>query len=76
LGKSEEKTEDGSYQAVHQKSSLMNSIDFESLVITIFVLVDDWYQVEGKALKALSPGAKKKRVSFSRTLPALSFVIS
>jgi hypothetical protein len=36
----------------------MNSIDFESLIITVFVLVDDWYQIEGKALKALSPGAK------------------
>ena len=41
-----------------KKSSLMNSIDFECLIITIFVLVDDWYQAEGKALKALSPGAK------------------
>ena len=36
----------------------MNSIDFESLIITIFVLVDDWYQSEGKAFKTLSPGAK------------------
>lgn len=36
----------------------MNSIDFESVIITVFVLVDDWYQAEGKALKALSPGAK------------------
>jgi hypothetical protein len=36
----------------------MNSIDFESLIITVFVLVDDWYQIEGKALKALSSGAK------------------
>lgn len=36
----------------------MNSIDFESLTITVFVLVDDWYQIEGKALKTLSPGAK------------------
>ena len=36
----------------------MNSIDFESLIIIIFVLVDDWYQMEGKALKASSPGAK------------------
>ncbi len=36
----------------------MNSIDFESLIITVFVLVDDWYQTEGKTLKALSPGAK------------------
>ena len=37
---------------------LMNSIDFEYLIITVFVLVDDWYQAEGKTLKALSPGAK------------------
>jgi hypothetical protein len=36
----------------------MNSINFESLLITIFVLVDDWYQSEGKALKGKSPGAK------------------
>ena len=36
----------------------MNSIDFESIIITVFVLVDDWYQEEGKALKAISPGAK------------------
>ena len=41
-----------------KKSFLMNSIDFKSLVVTIFVLVDDWYQIEGKALKTLSPGAK------------------
>ncbi len=36
----------------------MNSIDFESLIITIFVLVDDWYQEEGKELKSKSPGAR------------------
>ena len=36
----------------------MNSIDFESLIITIFVLVDDWYKEEGKALKSKSPGAR------------------
>jgi hypothetical protein len=36
----------------------MNSIDFETLIVTIFVLVDDWYQKEGKALKCKSPGAK------------------
>ncbi|MGV2827292.1 IS982 family transposase [Myxosarcina sp. GI1(2024)] len=36
----------------------MNSIDFETLIVTIFVLVDDWYQQEGKALKGKSPGAK------------------
>ena len=36
----------------------MNSIDFECLIITVFVLVDDWYQAEGKMLKAVSPGAK------------------
>jgi len=40
------------------KSFLMNSINFESLIITIFVLVDDWYQTEGKALKGVSPGTK------------------
>ncbi len=34
----------------------MNSIDFDSLLITIFVLIDDWYQREGKELKAKTPG--------------------
>ncbi|MEM6610931.1 MAG: hypothetical protein AAF652_01515 [Cyanobacteria bacterium P01_C01_bin.72] len=47
-----------------KKSFLMNSIDFERLIITVFVLVDDWYQAQrasphvGKTLKPLSPGAK------------------
>ena len=41
-----------------KKSSLINSINFECLIITVFVLVDDWYQAEGKMLKAVSPGAK------------------
>ncbi|MEL7522298.1 MAG: IS982 family transposase [Cyanobacteria bacterium J06631_2] len=36
----------------------MNSIDFESLIITVYVLVDDWYLAEGTALEAVSPGAK------------------
>ena len=36
----------------------MNSIDFESVIITVFVLVDDWYQAEEKAFKPLSSGAK------------------
>ena len=36
----------------------MNSIDFETLMITVFILVDDWYQSEVKALKPLAPGAK------------------
>ncbi len=36
----------------------MNSIDFESLLVIIFVLVDDWYQKEGKRLRGVSPGAK------------------
>lgn len=36
----------------------MNSINFESLLITIFVLVDDWYQIEGERLKATTPGRK------------------
>lgn len=36
----------------------MNSINFETLLVTIFVLVDDWYQLEGKALKGKLPGAK------------------
>jgi hypothetical protein len=33
----------------HQISLLMNSIDFETLIVTIFALVDDWYQKEEKA---------------------------
>ena len=36
----------------------MNSIDFETLVTVIFVLVDDWYQLEGKTLRDNLPGAK------------------
>ena len=36
----------------------MNSIDFETLVIVIFVLVDDWYQLEAKAKVRNLPGAK------------------
>ena len=36
----------------------MSSIDFETLLITVFVLVDDWYEKQGKALKGVSPGAK------------------
>ena len=36
----------------------MNSIDFESLLVIIFVLVDDWYQLEGKFLKGRCRGAK------------------
>ena len=36
----------------------MNSIDFETLLIIIFVLVDDWYQVEGKTWKEKLPGVK------------------
>ena len=36
----------------------MNNINFESLIITIFVLVDDWYKEVGKALKTVSTGAK------------------
>ncbi|MEM8674962.1 MAG: IS982 family transposase [Cyanobacteria bacterium P01_G01_bin.67] len=38
----------------------MNSIDFESVIVTVFVLVDDWYRAEGKSLKSLSPGARAK----------------
>ena len=38
----------------------MSSIDFKSVIIIVFVLVDDWYQSEGKALKVLSPGAKSE----------------
>lgn len=38
----------------------MNSINFESLLITIFVLIDDWYQREGKELKAKTPGRKSQ----------------
>ena len=36
----------------------MNSIDVETLMIIVFVLVDDWYQLEGKAFKSKVPGAK------------------
>ncbi len=36
----------------------MNSIDFESLLVIIFVLVDEVYQQEGKTLRGTLPGAK------------------
>jgi hypothetical protein len=36
----------------------MNSIDFESLLVIIFVLVDDWYQSKEKSWSGKSPGAK------------------
>ncbi len=36
----------------------MNSIDLESILIIIFVLVDDWYKLEGKTWKGTLPGAK------------------
>lgn len=36
----------------------MNSIDFESLLVIIFVLVDDWYQSEEKSWSRKSPGVK------------------
>ena len=36
----------------------MNSIDFESLLVIIFVLVDDWYRQEGEILKGKLAGAK------------------
>lgn len=36
----------------------MNSIDFESLLVIIFVLVDEWYQQQGKIGKGKLPGAK------------------
>ena len=36
----------------------MNSIDFESLLIIIFVLVDDWYKSEAKFCSGKSPGTK------------------
>ena len=36
----------------------MNSIDLESILIIIFVLVDDWYKLEGKTWKGNLPGAK------------------
>ena len=36
----------------------MNSIDFESLLIIIFVLVDDWYKSEEKFCSRKSPGTK------------------
>ena len=36
----------------------MNSIDFETLLVIIFVLIDDWYESEGKLLKGNRPGSK------------------
>ena len=36
----------------------MNSIDFESLLVIVFVLVDDWYQSLAKSVNSESPGVK------------------
>src|SRR5258708_20729831 len=36
----------------------MTSITISDLLTTIYVLVDDWYQAEGRALLAGKPGAK------------------
>ena len=36
----------------------MNSIDFESLLVIVFVLVDDWYQSQKKSAQRQTPGAK------------------
>ena len=36
----------------------MNSIDFESLLVIVFVLVDDWYKSSKKSLKSKSRGVK------------------
>jgi hypothetical protein len=36
----------------------MTSIDLESLLTTIYVLVDDWYQAKGQARMTGKPGAK------------------
>ena len=36
----------------------MNSIDFESLLVIVFVLVDDWYKSSKKLLKSKSAGVK------------------
>jgi hypothetical protein len=38
----------------------MNSIDFESLLVIIFVLVDDWEQSTRKSFEYNSPGAKSE----------------
>ena len=36
----------------------MNSIDFDSLLVIVFVLVDDWYKSQKKLQKSKSPGVK------------------
>ena len=36
----------------------MNSIDFETLLVIIFVLIDDWYESEGRLPKGNQPGSK------------------
>ena len=38
----------------------MNSIDFETLLVTIFVLVDDWYNSKRVAIKGNNSGVKPK----------------
>jgi hypothetical protein len=38
----------------------MTSIDMESLLTIIYVLVDDWYQVKGQAMVSGKPGVKPR----------------
>ncbi|MEH1825656.1 MAG: hypothetical protein V7L22_09880 [Nostoc sp.] len=37
---------------------LMTSIDFGTLITTIFVIVDDWYDKQVKKTTLLKPGVK------------------
>lgn len=40
------------------QTSPMTSIDFGTLITTIFVVVDDWYQKQAKSTTLLKPGVK------------------
>nr|MDZ8061790.1 hypothetical protein [Nostoc sp. EkiNYC01] len=40
------------------QTSPMNSIDFGTLLTTIFVIVDDWYQKQVKKTTLMKPGVK------------------
>ncbi|WP_375507315.1 hypothetical protein [uncultured Nostoc sp.] len=42
------------------QTSPMNSIDFGTLLTTIFVIVDDWYQKQVKKTTLIKPGVKAR----------------
>ena len=48
----------------------MNSIDFETLIVIIFVLVDDWYQLETVIFQEMDGTIIPSSTAFSFAYPA------